>query len=331
MGQIYSTRSSQRSEDEGSDRERVTSSMSSMAPSKPCYYIAPLLDESTCPVMDTPINSMENIFSQISLTDLSRISQTCKYFNVAVGEFLRHQCCAAESLLKHQDFVTRLGQLATRSELLILKDIQKSFSEDEREESRMSRAARYKLLHHNQMFEQMNQNRISVCDERVHFPHRGNNHYILVGDDSILKRQIATVRSVCWLEISHTFPVTPGTYSVTLRVRINHGNFRWPHGDRDATIFSITYPSPSGHDSCSVRVYKNWWKTLNEPWTPVHNVKGISVTWEKVSGDKTGWVSVTMDPVTVTEEGGLVFQMKDIECPHWKSGLSFDFLQLTKH
>ena len=142
MGQIYSTRSSQRSEDEGSDRERVTSSMSSMAPSKPCYYIAPLLDESTCPVMDTPINSLENIFSQISLTDLSRISQTCKYFNVAVGEFLRHQCCAAESLLKHQDFVTRLGQLATRSELLILKDIQKSFSEDEREESRMSRAAR---------------------------------------------------------------------------------------------------------------------------------------------------------------------------------------------
>ena len=332
MGQIYSTGSSQRSEDDGSDRERVTTSMSSMAPSKPCYYVAPLLDESTCPVMDIPINSLENIFSQISLKDLSRFSQTCKYFNVAVGEFLRHQCCAAESLLKEQDFVTRLGQLATRSELFMLEEIKKSFSEDEREESRLSRAARYKLLHHSQMFEQMNHNRISVCDERVNFPHRGTNHYIVVEEDTILKRQIATVRHVCWLEINHTFPVTPGMYSVTLRVRVNHGHFRWPHASRDATNFSITYPSPSGRDSCSVRIYKDWWKTLHEPWTPpVRNVKGISVTWEEVRGDKTGWVSVTMDPVTVTEEGGLVFKMKDTECPYWKSGLSFDFLQLTKH
>ena len=332
MGQIYSTRSSQRSEDDGSDRERVTSSMSSMAPRKPCYYIAPLLDESTCPILDIPINSLENIFSQISLKDLSRFSQTCKYFNVAVGEFLRHQCCAAESLLKEQDFVTRLGQLATRSELIMLEEIQKSFSQDEGEESCLSRAARYKLLHHNQMFEQMNHNRISVCDERVNFPHRGTNHYIVVEEDTILKRQIATVRHVCWLEINHTFPVTPGMYSVTLRVRVNHGHFRWPHASRDATNFSITYPSPSGRDSCSVRIYKDWWKTLHEPWTPpVRNVKGISVTWEEVRGDKTGWVSVTMDPVTVTEEGRLVFQMKDVECPHWKSGLSFDFLQLTKH
>ena len=332
MGQIYSTSSSQRSEDDGSDRERVTSSMSSMAPRKPCYYIAPLLDESTCPILDIPINSLENIFSLMSLTDLSRFSQTCKHFNVAVGEFLRHQCCAAESLLKEQHFVTRLGQLATRSELIMLEEIQKSFSQDEGEESCLSRAARYKLLHHNQMFEQMNHNRISVCDERVNFPHRGTNHYIVVEEDTILKRQIATVRHVCWLEINHTFPVTPGMYSVSLRVRINHGNFRWPHTDRDATIFSITYPSSSGHDSCSVRVYKNWWKALNEGWAPtVRNVKGISVTWEKVEGDRTGWVSVTMDPVTVTEEGRLVFQMKDVECPHWKSGLSFDFLQLTKH
>ena len=332
MGQIYSTSSSQRSEDDGSDRERVTTSMSSMAPSKPCYYVAPLLDESTCPVMDIPINSLENIFSQISLKDLSRFSQTCKYFNVAVGEFLRHQCCAAESLLKEQHFVTRLGQLATRSELIMLEEIQKSFSQDEGEESCLSRAARYKLLHHSQMFEQMNHNRISVCDERVNFPHRGTNHYIVVEEDTILKRQIATVRHVCWLEINHTFPVTPGMYSVTLRVRVNHGHFRWPHASRDATNFSITYPSPSGRDSCSVRIYKDWWKTLHEPWTPpVRNVKGISVTWEEVRGDKTGWVSVTMDPVTVTEEGRLVFQMKDVECPHWKSGLSFDFLQLTKH
>ena len=31
----------------------------------------------------------------------------------------------------------------------------------------------------------------------------------------------------------------------------------------------------------------------------------------------------------VTRE--LVFRMRDVECPYWKSGLSFDFLQLTRH
>merc|ERR1719312_907072 len=102
----------------------------------PCYYVAPLLDESTCPVMDIPITSLEKILSHISLRELSQFSQTCKYFNTAVGEFLRHQCCAAESLLKQQDFVTRLGQLATASERSILEDIQQSLSENERDDTR---------------------------------------------------------------------------------------------------------------------------------------------------------------------------------------------------
>ena len=63
---------------------------------------------------------------------------------------------------------------------------------------------------------------------------------------------------------------------------------------------------------------------------PVPRVEGISVTWEEVTGERTGWVSVSLDPVTVTQ-GDIVFQMKDVECPGWKSGLSFDFLELIKH
>ena len=143
MGHIYSTPSSLRSEDDGSNRERVTSTISSNAPRNHGYYdVAPLLDLSTCPIMDLPINSLEKILSQISLIDLSQFSQTCHHFNIAVGEFLRHQCCAEECLLKYQDFVTRLGQLATRPELCVLEDIKQSLSEDERT------ASRYKLLHH---------------------------------------------------------------------------------------------------------------------------------------------------------------------------------------
>jgi len=332
MGQIYSTPSSLRSEDDGSNRERVTSTISSNAPRNNGYYdVAPLLDTSTCPIMDLPINSLEKILSQISLIDLSQFSQTCHHFNMAVGEFLRHQCCAEEPLLKYQDFVNRLGQLATRPELCVLEDIKQSLSEDEREASSLSGAARYKLLHHCKMFEKMNCHRISVCDERVHFPHRGNLLYIRKDEDPTLRRQIASVREVCWLEIRHSFPVTPGTYSVSLRLRVSPRTFRWPHRNTDPTVFSINYPSASGQDSCSISVFKNWWTALKKPWTtPVPATDGISVTWEELRpGERTGWVSVTLDPVTVTE-GELEFQMRDVECPWWKSGLLFDFIQVCK-
>ena len=174
--------------------------------------------------------------------------------------------------------------------------------------------------------------RISVSDARVHFPHRGNSSYVVVEEDPILGRQIVTIRQICWLEIGHTFPATPGIFSVSLRLRVNSENFRWPHEDTDPTVFSVSYPSFSGQETKSVSVYRNWWTALKEPWAmSVPFTEGLSVTWEELgTGERTGWVSVTTDPVTVTE-GEIVFRMRDVECPHWKSGLSFDFLQLTRH
>ena len=169
--------------------------------------------------------------------------------------------------------------------------------------------------------------RVSVSDSRVHFPHRGNSNYVLVEEDPTLGRKIVTVREICWLEIGHTFSVTPGTYSVSLRLRVNPGDFRWPHKDTDPTIFSLSYPSSSGQESRSVSVYKDWWNALTRTASspPLPHIEGLSVHMEDG-----GWGMVTMAPVTVTE-GGLVFRMRDVECPHWKSGLSFDFLQLTRH
>ena len=61
--------------------------------------------------------------------------------------------------------------------------------------------------------------------------------------------------------------------------------------------------------------------------TPLPDIVGLSVHWDE---ERSGWVIVSLAPVTVTE-GGLVFRMRDVECPHWKSGLSFDFLQLKRH
>ena len=173
------------------------------------------------------------------------------------------------------------------------------------------------------------QTTISVSDERVHFPHRGNSNYVLVEEDPSLGRKIVTIREICWLEVGYTFSVTPGTFSVSLRLRVNPGDFRWPHKDTDPTIFSLSYPSSSGQESRSVSLYKDWWKALTRTASspPLPLIEGLSVHMED---DMSPWMMVTMAPVTVTE-GGLVFRMRDVECPHWKSGLSFDFLQLTRH
>ena len=175
--------------------------------------------------------------------------------------------------------------------------------------------------------------RISVSDERVHFPHRGNSNNVLVEEDPTLGRQIVTIRDICWLEIGHTFSVTPCTYSVSLRLRVNPEVFRWPHNDKEPTTFSLSYPLPSGDQwSTSVNVYSNWWNALKRPWTsPLPDIEGLSVNFEEARPEeRSGWVTVILGPVMVTQDS-LVFRMRDVECPHWKSGISFDFLQLIRH
>ena len=43
-----------------------------------------------------------------------------------------------------------------------------------------------------------------------------------------------------------------------------------------------------------------------------------------------GWVRVVLPVVTRENEGNLVFSFRDTQCPWWKGGILFDFIELRK-
>ena len=43
-----------------------------------------------------------------------------------------------------------------------------------------------------------------------------------------------------------------------------------------------------------------------------------------------GWVRVVLQPVTREAEGNLGFSFRDTQCPWWKGGILFDFIELRK-
>ena len=175
------------------------------------YYTAPLLDAATCPVMAMHESILEIIFKHLLLPELSNFAQTCRVFNDAIGEYLRHQCSSRNLLTKYKQFVTLNGTLLTSSEKMLLGT---KITEKKRD--------MYKLLAFEHIYGSYCQ-RISVCDDKVHFPHRDNKEYMEKLSYDYLSdglwvhqlREIVHVKSVCWLSIGCTFKsIKPGRYQV---------------------------------------------------------------------------------------------------------------------
>ena len=117
-------------------------------------------------------------------------------------------------------------------------------------------------------------------------------------------------------------------FSFSLRLSLGP-DFEWPHGASDPTEFTIIYPSNIDEGRIDVRLFRDWWQQLERKKSP--NVPGITAAWEVLpSGQKSNWISVIFDEFLVARSGEVHFEMKDVVCPWWKSGLSFDFIELRE-
>ena len=216
MGQVLSGTSRERNRDisndfieEGSERERIRENKNKdkLVTS---YYIAPLLDDS-CPILEVSRNIMEIIFSNLSLKDLSKFSQSCRVHNVLIGEYLRHLTCANQLEQKYSSFIQKHNKLLTMTEQGMKNEISSILSEIE---DQRSRQLRYKLLSFINRFD-VDCKRISVADDEVGMPHRGNTRYVPIQHSDYLNRDIVHVNNVCWLAINYKFmDVNPGRYSL---------------------------------------------------------------------------------------------------------------------
>ena len=345
MGQRNSSNSN-----EGSERERCLEG-SSCRPGRSetteyNYYIAPLTED-ICPFLEMPPNIVEIVCSFLNLRDLSSLSQASKAVDNFVGEFLRHECCSAAVIESYRKFARDYGgNLATLSERRILEDInrrislvqspgerslpvilisqQESGPEREKEMENVSRVALYKMLHHRTMFTNVVQ-RVSLCDPRVHFPHRGSG-YVTTPVDRDLGRNIVSVDNVCWLQFSTTFSaVEAGDYRISVLMKVTP-DLSLPHRSGDYTEWTVHYPRDLDHNELNVRVDKSWWNKLKTGGTPQSGSNNLIVESESNSG----WFRVIIPKITVSKPGEIWFDMKDVVCPYWKSGLCFDFIQLSK-
>ena len=329
---------------EGSERERCLegSSCRSGQATESNYYIAPLTED-ICPLLEMPPNIVERVCSFLNLRDLSSLSQTSKEVDNFVGEFLRHECCSAAVIESYRKFARDYGEnLATLRERRVLEDIHRRISlvpsrseislpvilisqqQTGPEDENISRVAQYKMLHYRTMFTNVVQ-RVSLCDPRVHFPHRGTG-YVTTPIDRDLGRKIVSVDNVCWLSFSTTFDaVEAGDYSISVLMKVT-AELSMPHRSEDYTEWTVHYPRDLDHNELNVRVYKNWWNKLKNGVIPQSGSNNLIVESEQNSN----WFRVIIPKITVCKPGEVWFEMKDVVCPYWKSGLCYDFIQISK-
>ena len=315
MGQINS-----RGPEEGSERERCLVRRNSTTETRINYYIAPL-NEDSCPLLDMSPDILERVCSFLKLSDISSLGQTCRDLNILVGEFLRHECCTMALVSSFREFVGKIQNLTTVRERRVIGDIERQNS---LEEETVSRETLYKLLVNKRMIHSV-VTRVSLCAPEVYVPHRGTG-YIIITPDTDLARNILHVSSVCWLQLDHRFEsVDPGTYSVSLLMKTGT-DFRMPHRAEDYTEWTVSSPGDVETRQVNVKVYRDWWQKLRRGEIPQTASEDLVVKGEPNSD----WLRVTVPRVVVRSKGDVCFQMKDVVCPYWKSGIYFDFLQLSK-
>jgi len=92
-------------------------------------------------------------------------------------------------------------------------------------------------------------------------------------------------------------------------------------------------------DDEEVKVGRQWWRALKvalskERLEVKERVMGkelrAELEVEEDTGKPTGWVRVVLPLVTRETEGNLGFSFRDTQCPWWKGGILFDFIELRK-
>lgn len=252
------------------------------------------------------MDTMEKIFSLLNVSDLARLSQTCHHLHKFIMAFLLHQVTSAGLEAAFKIFMSANKELLTLAEINLFdklhpkaqnnsdllwqgiffntppsfnqqyKSIMEKLSSIDRladlpEESLEKRWMIWWLFVRRRYYEKPVV-RVSCCNsELVGFPHRGNDSYIPTIINQDLERRVVNVKTVCWLQINTTFrDLGPGTYVVSLRMKIASSGLKWPHEDNQNTYLTITYPGKEAAGDSMEKVVMNrkWWRTVERNQTP---------------------------------------------------------------
>ena len=305
----------QEEEEEGSRREQGP------APGEPLLpaYTALLLTDS-CPLLSLSSGPLELLLSLLPLPQLASLASSCSQLNDAVGEFLRHEVSQHRLTSVLKAFLEMNRQLLTQEEAVEVGGLGQQGE---------GRRRQYRLLARRRHYQQQVR-RVSCCQDQVWIPHRENSSYMRIRQEEELGRGVVEVRTVCWLQVSHTWPhVSQGRWEVALRLKLLP-RFAWPHQEQHMSSWQVRWSGGAGEEREEVRVGRQWWRMLQQASTPRSVGRGLRVEAEVVGGQTTGWLKVSLPSFTMLTTGKVAFEFKDVECPFWKGGISFDFIELKR-
>jgi len=275
-----------------------------------------------------PEENLGLILEFLGFDDLLSLAQCCKKLHMSVMSFLKHEGVGLIREMqkfkhKNENFLT----VVEAKKMTKYQEVEGNKDVRDNNVNNLSSSDRRKLWwlmkEKNLMKQQIT--RISTTDSSVSFPHRGNGNYIPVEQDARLGRKICVLKNVCWLHVVTTFPdVDPGEYTCSLVLKVLR-SCSMPHSGHQATEWivnkAITNP----------RTQRPFWDALMKQTTPALNLcDGLMIQLVDEADAKDKWIEVTVPAFRVEEKSEVVFEMKDIECPWWKSGIHFDFVQLKR-
>ena len=318
MGNLGSSRRREE-EEEGSRREGGPLALT-------WEYCAPLLTD-TCPLLEQPAGVVERVLGHLTVRELAAVAATCTALRAAVEELLRHEAASLNLGLAMAAFRTMVGSLVTEAEGRAMGRVEGAGVAGGR--YRAVAEGRALLRHYSQQV-----NRISCAAEEVVVPHRNNPSYYTLRREEVLGREVVELREVCWLAVEHTWEgVGEGRWEVALRLSLLP-TFSWPHREGQMSSWRVAWPGGEEEE----RVGRQWWRMVQqrldrEVLAPREQVIGganLRVEVEVVEGRPTRWVRVVLPSFTTSTVGRVTLSFKDTECPWWKGGIAFDFLELRR-
>lgn len=281
----------------------------------------------TSNLLGQPVDTLDIILSYLDAEELLNVSCTCKAMHTTIMRFIKHEC-SARNLENHlQDFKKTNEGLLTVQEQAMDRIADEDPLDQAAPAEELSSKERRRLwwLFKRKKYFDMKTLRISIADaDRVGFAHRGTG-YIPVEEDEELGREICNLLEVCWLHFDATFEnVPPGLYAASVVLKVKRG-CRMPHSDNQKTEWIVT-----GAET-NPRTGKQFWKELAMGRTPSAELcDGLSIHVVDNKKDSENWIAIQLPPVRISGAEAVNVAMKDIECPWWKSGIRFDFVQLKK-
>jgi len=320
-------------------------------------------------LLDQPNENLELIFNFLPVADLARLSRSCRFLHKTIGSYLHHQVSSACLSVAASAFLSSNKELLTLNEQSMFAEIfGEKFSAEmgSCEADSHTFDSNKKLdwwLFKRKKYYQHWSTRISCSDiNLVGFPHRNNPSYVPVEWHEKLKRDVVRVKSVCWLQVNTTFRnLKPGQYQVSLRIQILE-SFQWPHAHDEHTFITAQVKENDVDTGRISKVVLNqtWWRQVAENKSPSYtdadlllhsHTMGATgrpiVEFDSCSTrnntfraflrhlyvddyNLSGWFTLSLPPVTLNRPGEVWFELKDTECPWWKSGLIFDFVEIRK-